>query len=100
MQTDSNILGVAYSGADAPSTTQIMGSSGLKMRMKADFTQKDITLNDGTGVTLELGHAGTNAYGIEFSNLTPLLVRTTAGGALNTNSAYFDSGDVYINLAK
>ena len=97
--TDSNILGVAYSGADAPSTTQIMGSSGLKMRMKADFTQKDITLNDGTGVTLELGHAGTNAYGIEFSNLTPLLVRTTAGGALNTNSAYFDSGDVYINLA-
>ncbi|MDO8416158.1 MAG: hypothetical protein Q7S87_08115 [Agitococcus sp.] len=106
--TDSNILGVAYSGADAPSATQIMGSSGLKMRMKADFTKDDTVASSGglpaggKGVTLELGHAGTNAYGIEFSNLIPLLVRTTvaAGGSpLNTNSAYFDSGDVYINLA-
>ncbi|MDO9177875.1 MAG: hypothetical protein Q7U16_06070 [Agitococcus sp.] len=106
--TDSNILGVAYSGADVASATQIMGSTGLKMRMKADFTKDDTVASSGSlpaggkGVTLELGHAGTNAYGIEFSNLIPLLVRTTlvAGGApLNTNSAYFDSGDVYINLA-
>ena len=117
--TDSNVLGVAYTGADTASATQIMGSSGLKMRMKADFTKSvpnpdGITYNNtdagtsagfpdnGNGVTLELGHGGTNAYGIEFSNLSPLLIRKTVavGGApLNTDRANFDSGDIYINLA-
>ena len=102
--TDGNILGFAYPATGPASTTPIMGSTGLKMRMKADFTQKDITANDGTGVTLELGHAGTNAYGLKFSNLTPLLVRTSTGLSsstkdLNINKAYFDSGNVYINLA-
>lgn len=105
--TDSNILGVAYRSDDSPSpsSTQIMGTTGLKMRMKADFTKDDAAAGlagpalNAKGVTLELGHAGTNAYGIEFSNLSPLLIRTSVGGPLNPKNAYFDSGDVYINLA-
>ena len=104
--TDSNILGVAYSVLGVASTTQIMGSSGLKMRMKADFVKADNDTSNGLpaggkGVTLELGHGGTNAYGLEFSNLSPLLIRKTivaGGGTLNTDRAYFDSGDVYVNL--
>ena len=115
--TDINILGLAYQADGSVSTKQIMGGSGLKMRMKADFTKRvlnpDGTYNNtdagisagfpdnGTGVTLELGHGGANAYGLEFSNLSPLLIRkdlTLAGKPLNTERAYFDSGDVYVNL--
>ena len=116
------ILGAAYAvdGVTAGTTIDgsIAGSQGLYMRMKADFTKRvwDSATgtynnddagavggfaNNGEGVTLELGHGGTNAYGIEFSNLSPLLIRKTVafgGTPLNTDRAYFDSGDVYINL--
>lgn len=115
------ILGAAYSAGGVAATTidgSIAGSQGLYMRMKADFTKKvwdSVSgtynnddagavggfANNGEGVTLELGHGGTNAYGIEFTNLSPLLIRkdlSLVGKPLNTDRAYFDSGDVYINL--
>ena len=105
---ESSILGAAYSAGGVAATTingSIAGSQGLYMRMKADFTKDNTDAATfgatGEGVTLELAHGGTNAYGIEFSNLSPLLIRKTvaAGGtSLNTDRAYFDSGDVYVNL--
>lgn len=118
----STILGAAYAvdGVTAGTGTggSLAGSQGLYMRVRADFTKKvwDSVTNtynnddagivggfadNGEGSTLELGHGGTNAYGVEFSNLTPLLVRDSiaAGGtALTEKRAYFDTGDVYINL--
>ncbi len=118
----STILGAAYAvdGVTAGTGTggSLAGSQGLYMRVRADFTKKvwDSVTNtynnddagivggfadNGEGSTLELGHGGTNAYGVEFSNLTPLLIRKTianGGTPLNTDRAYFDTGDVYINL--
>lgn len=100
----SSILGAAYNvdGVTAGTGTggSLAGSQGLYMRVKADFTKHNDTLG-GNESTLELGHGGTNAYGVEFSNLTPLLIRKTianGGTPLNTDRAYFDTGDVYINL--
>lgn len=96
----SNIMGFAFSGTNATTTpdstgtnASILGSSGLAARMKAEFTR-----GTATETTLELGHGGTNAYGIRFSNLSPLLIRKTTNGALNTDNATFDSGDIYVNL--
>ncbi|HNC03764.1 MAG TPA: hypothetical protein PLY05_10480, partial [Agitococcus sp.] len=118
----STILGAAYAvdGVTAGTGTggSLAGSQGLYMRVRADFTKKvwDSVTNtynnddagivggfadNGEGSTLELGHGGTNAYGVEFSNLTPLLIRkdlSLAGRPLNTDRAYFDTGDVYFNL--
>lgn len=105
-----SVLGAAYSATDTAATTingSIVGSQGLYMRIKADFTKNDTDASSATfgttgkGSTLELAHGGKNAYGVEFSNLSPLLIRKTiaAGGtALNTDRAFFDTGDVYINL--
>lgn len=91
-----NVMGYAFSGADVAGTganSTIIGSTGLALRMKAEFTR------GGTNDTvLELGHGGTNAYGVSFSNLSPLLIRKTVGGALNTDNATFDSGNIYVNL--
>lgn len=93
------ILGKAFSAGSTTITpdgtsASILGSSGIALRLSAKFT------NGGTNPTvLELGHGGTNAYGIAFSNFTPLLIRKqNNGGALNGDQAYFDSGNVYINL--
>ncbi|OTG65589.1 DUF6160 family protein [Acinetobacter silvestris] len=80
--------------ADSPSGTtnnNIMGSSGIAFRMKADFTKdKDAMLGtDGKATTLEIGGAGLNTYGFEFGNLTGL-----RSGTRGT----FDSGNIYTNL--
>ena len=100
--TDTNgaILGESYSAGNSTFTpdsgsANIMGSSGIAMRVKADFT------NDGSNpTTLELGHGGDNAYALQFSNFSPLLIRKqNNGGAFNPDAAYFDSGNVYVNLA-
>lgn len=76
-------------------TNNISGNSGIAFRMKADFTSDgDAMLATGTAdagqaTTLEIGGAGLNSYGFEFSNLTGL-VQGTRGS--------FDSGNVYFNL--
>ena len=101
-----NLLGFSFSGTNnslIPDSTgtnaTIMGSTGLALRMKADFTNASEQAG-GEEFTLELAHAGDNAYGFEFSDLKPLLVRTVASGtALNTERAYLDTGNVYLNLA-
>ena len=96
-----NIMGYAFSAGNSTFTADstgtnatILGSTGLALNMKADFTR-----GTSTETTLELAHGGTNAYGIRFSNLSPLLIRTAnGGGALNTANAFFDSGNIYVNL--
>ncbi len=49
------------------------------MRVKADFTKNDgdAPLGQVRVSTLELAHGGTNAYGLEFSNLSPILFGQT-----------------------
>lgn len=99
------ILGKAFAGNNntltaAPTASTIMGSTGLATRMYAEFSNENNLPSGETATTLELGHGGTQAYGLSFGNLSPLLVRKQdSGGALNTDRAYFDSGNVYINLA-
>lgn len=96
-----NVLGMVYNGtsqvAGAANST-IIGKTGLAMRMKTEFTNASNAFG-GSETTLELGHAGDNAYGFEFSNLKPLQVRTVAGNApVNQGRATFDTGDVYLNI--
>ena len=80
--------------ADSPNGTSgnnIMGDSGIAFRMKADFTKDGDSMlgADGKATTLEIGGAGLNSYGFEFSNLTGLQANTRGS---------FDSGNVYLNL--
>lgn len=93
--TGVTVLGNAYTVGDAATNNTIIGSSGLAMRLKTDFTS-----TGSNPTTLELAHGGSKAYGLSFSNFTPLLVRKQDGGGnLNSELAYFDSGNIYLNLA-
>ena len=96
-----NILGYATAGNSisgpgvANTENSVMGSSGIGLRLRGDFTSKGDSMlqgDDSKATTLEIGGAGTNAFGFEFSQLEPLIVGST-------NRAYFDSGNVYFNLA-
>lgn len=78
----------------ATNASPIIGSSGIGMRIRGEFTNEgDSMLSGGAKpTTLEIGGAGLNSYGFEFSNLSPLIS--------NSNErAYFDSGNIYVNLA-
>lgn len=70
---------------------QSNSTGGLRLNMSAEFTR-------GTSkeTKLEIGHTGNGSYAIEFSNLSPLAVRN-AQDQLNTQNAYIDFGDIYIN---
>ncbi|MCY6411765.1 hypothetical protein QTA56_06375 [Acinetobacter sp. VNH17] len=101
-----NILGYATNTDNGdPSTTTntngtgtVLGSTGIGVRLHGEFT------NDGDGMlgaqlgtagdptTLEIGGAGANTFGFEFSRLSPLMSNSL-------QRAYFDSGDVYLGLA-
>ena len=93
------ILGKAFAAGNTTTTADtgsanIMGSTGLAMRMKADFT------NTGANpTTLELAHGGSNAYGLQLGNFTPLITTYNGSGQENTGAGHFDSGNVYVNLA-
>lgn len=92
-----NILGFASdSGTTGTGTNNtVMGSRGLGLRFRGEFTSEgDAMLGGDNSKTtrLEIGGAGTNAFGFEFSQLQPLAFGST-------DRAYFDSGDVYFNLA-
>ena len=99
-----NILGFSVSGGGTAGTAAgatVLGSTGLGLRMRADFVTNAGNVAGGNEFRLELAHAGNNAYGFEFSNLKPLLVRASdGGGALNPQRAYIDTGNVYLNLAE
>lgn len=91
------ILGKAYLASNTgttPDGASILGSTGLAMRMKAGFT------NTGSNpTTLELAHGGDNAYGLQFSNFSPLITTYNGSNQENTAAGGFDSGNVYLNLA-
>lgn len=90
--TAGNILGFANSATSANEMTNtVMGSTGIGFRMRGEFTNKTDNLG-GNATTLEIGGAGLNTYGFEFSNLSSLRSNST-------DRAYFDSGNIYVNLA-
>ncbi|WP_151980033.1 DUF6160 family protein [Acinetobacter guerrae] len=92
--TLNNVLGFANQGATTATSATVMGSTGIGFRMHGEFTSAgDAMLSGGgTPTTLEIGGAGRNSYGFEFGKLSPLVTGSTG-------RAYFDSGNVYFNLA-
>lgn len=75
-------------------------AGGLHLNVSADFTRTgNSLLGAATPTTFELGHTGTGSYAIEFSNLSPLNVRTSTdpNSAINSQNAYIDFGQIYIN---
>ena len=94
---NTNILGSATTAVNQTPTggnASVMGSSGIAVRMRGEFTKEGDTMLglDGKATTLEIGGAGLNSIGFEFGNLSPLVSNST-------KRAYFDSGNVYFNLA-
>lgn len=94
--TLNNVLGFASDASTTASGTNgtVIGSNGLAVRLRGEFTQKGdgmLAGDDTKATTLEIGGAGSNTFGFEFGDLSPLIT--------NSNQrAYFDSGNVYINL--
>lgn len=91
IQNSGNYIGTAIDSTGADTKKDIIGGSGLAFRMKTDFTQDNDSMLAGGGqaTTLEIGGAGVNSYGFEFSNLTGLQPKTRAS---------FDTGSVFLNL--
>ncbi len=94
--TLNNILGMANSGTATAQNSTVIGSSGIGFRMRGEFTNRGDSMLGGSkagqATTLEIGGAGRNSYGFEFSSLSPLVSGSNA-------RAYFDSGDILLNLA-
>lgn len=95
-----NILGNANQGSTT-SNNSVAGSTGIGFRMRGEFTRTNdpmLSSNSATGrgtgqaTMLEIGGAGQDSYGFEFGNLTVLR------SDLTNQRAYFDSGNVYLNL--
>ncbi|OAL78640.1 hypothetical protein AY606_09600 [Acinetobacter sp. SFB] len=80
---------------------QALGVGGLHFGMSAEFTRTGNALlgTKHKPTTLEIGHTGHGSNAIEFSDLAPLKIRTsnTDVNALNSQNAYIDFGDIYIN---
>lgn len=75
-------------------------TGGLHLNVSADFTRAGNSLLAGNApTTFELGHTGTGSYAIEFSNLTPLNIRTSTdpNASITNQNAYIDFGQIYIN---
>lgn len=92
-----NILGFASDSGSTGSgvNSTVMGSKGIGLRFRGEFTSEGDGMLGGDNsktTKLEIGGAGTNAFGFEFSQLQPLAFGST-------ERAYFDSGNVYFNLA-
>lgn len=95
-----NVLGYATNSDNGdPSVSTgangtVLGSTGIGARLHGEFTRDGDGMlgTDGETTKLEIGGAGTNTFGFEFSELSPLIS--------NSNErAYFDSGNVYLSLA-
>lgn len=91
--TQPSDLGAATSGATNTGTGNLAGKGGLHMQMKTDFVNDPQTYFD-------LGLSGKNAYAIRFGNLTPLQIRKDGNSTLNSDLAYINFGDVYINAVQ
>ncbi|CAB1216198.1 DUF6160 family protein [Acinetobacter bouvetii] len=83
---------------------QSLGVGGLHFGMSGEFTRAGNSLLGTTHAptTLEIGHTGHGSNALEFSNLSPLAIRTsnTDVNALNKQNAYIDFGDIYINTVR
>lgn len=94
--TAGNILGSARSGSvvGTGNDSTVIGKSGIALRLRGEFTRAGdgmLADDDTKATTLEIGGAGTNTLGFEFGDLAPLVVGST-------DRAYFDSGNVYLNI--
>lgn len=92
-----NILGFASNNSTTGSgaSNTVMGSRGLGIHFRGEFTTAGDAMlggDDTKETKLEIGGAGSNAFGFEFSKLQPLAFGSS-------ERAYFDSGDIYFNLA-
>jgi len=92
-----NVLGFASNNTTTGSgaNNTVIGSKGLNLHFRGEFTTAGDAMlgGDATKETkLEIGGASSNAFGFEFSKLQPLAFGST-------ERAYFDSGDIYFNLA-
>ncbi len=92
-----NVLGFSSNNSTTGSgaNNTVIGSKSVHLRFRGEFTSEGDSMLGGDNTkatTLELGGAGTNAFGFEFSKLQPLAFGST-------ERAYFDSGDIYFNLA-
>lgn len=91
--TAGNILGTA-NGVTLGNDSTVIGKSGIALRLRGEFTRAGdgmLAGDDSKATTLEIGGAGTNTLGFEFGDLAPLVVGSP-------NRAYFDSGNVYLNI--
>ncbi|AXY60826.1 DUF6160 family protein [Acinetobacter sp. WCHAc010052] len=91
--TDANGVAVTAKGYEKANT-------GIHTGLSAEFTKDGNSLIKAgeKATTLELGGTGNGNYAIEFSNLSPLNIRTSNDpSVLNTQNAYLDLGDVYLN---
>ena len=97
--TQDSTLGAATSGSANTGTGNLAGKGGLHLQMKADF-ENDAASTQKT--YFDIGMSGKNAYVLRYGNLTPLQIRsnTATSLALNSDSAFIDFGDVYINAAQ
>lgn len=91
-----NILGYASNNSTTGSgaANTVIGSKGVNLRFRGEFTTAGDAMLGGDNskeTKLEIGGAGQNAFGFEFSKLQPLAFGST-------DRAYFDSGDIYFNL--
>lgn len=91
-----NVLGFATdsstTGTGANNT--VMGERGIALRFKGEFTTAGDAMLGGDNTKeskLEIGGAGANSFGFEFSKLQPLQFSSS-------ERAYFDSGNMYFNL--
>lgn len=95
--TANNVLGYATQAGVTTTTNSddtVIGSSGIGLRVRGEFTKSGDSMlgADGKAVALEIGGAGPNSFGFEFGELHPLIYNSK-------QRAYFDSGNVYLNLA-
>lgn len=95
--TVGNILGSAGSvlnGVGTGADSTIIGKTGIALRLRGEFTREGdgmLAGDNSKATTLEIGGAGTNTLGFEFGDLAPLIVGSS-------ERAYFDSGNVYLNI--
>lgn len=90
-------------GSAPASKNDIAGSTGIRFKLAGEFTNDTDKLG-ANATSLELGGAGTYAYGLRFENITALRTRSNISGSerddrpLTTERAGLDMDGVYINM--
>lgn len=90
-------------GSAPASQNDIAGSSGIRFKLAGEFTNDTDKLG-ANATSLELGGAGTYAYGLRFENITALRTRSNISGTerddrpLTSERAGLDMDGMYINM--